>query len=272
APEKLWAALTAAADARRESAPAKSRKKTEKANTISDLMRGKTGQGIVPWDRALMKVLYENIKRYAGLREETRYRLFKGWSELRRLLLELARRPAYSEILKDPEDIFFLKYEELFSERGSKTGETASGRRAEFEELKNRPAGDILHISADGEEIETAVRTSDVEGVHRGIPASPGVVEGAAVRVSAPEDIGKIKQGDIAVVEVCSPWMSVLLGAAAGVVAESGGVVSHLALAAREYGRPMIVGARTLNGAALDGARLRVDASSGEITILEDTV
>jgi phosphoenolpyruvate synthase/pyruvate phosphate dikinase len=116
--------------------------------------------------------------------------------------------------------------------------------------------GKIVDVSIAGAAAETG-------GTFRGIAASPGAASGTARRVTGPDEAGKIMEGDIAVVDACSPWMSMLFHRAAGVIATTGGAVSHLALAAREFGRPMLVSVQGLRGIEVDGRRIEIDTAAG---------
>jgi len=106
------------------------------------------------------------------------------------------------------------------------------------------------------------------EHVLRGLAASRGVYEGPARCVSGPGEFDRIVQGDVLVTESTSEAFNILLPLLGAIVTDSGGLLSHSAIVAREYGIPGVVGTREATERVADGARLRVDGDSGEVTVL----
>ncbi len=103
----------------------------------------------------------------------------------------------------------------------------------------------------------------------RGLAASRGVYEGPARRVSSPSEFDRIIKGDVLVTESTSEAFNILLPLLGGIVTDSGGLLSHSAIVAREYGIPGVVGTREATSRIADGARVRVDGDAGEVTVLE---
>jgi pyruvate,water dikinase len=103
----------------------------------------------------------------------------------------------------------------------------------------------------------------------RGLAASRGVYEGPARRVSSPAEFDRIAKGDVLVTESTTEAFNILLPLLGGIVTDSGGLLSHSAIVAREYGIPGVVGTREATKRIVDGARLRVDGDAGEVTALE---
>jgi phosphohistidine swiveling domain-containing protein len=102
----------------------------------------------------------------------------------------------------------------------------------------------------------------------RGLAASRGVYEGPARRVSDPGEFGRIAQGDVLVTESTSEAFNILLPLLGAIVTDSGGLLSHAAIIAREYGIPGVVGTRDGTQRIADGSRVRVDGDAGEVTVL----
>jgi rifampicin phosphotransferase len=102
----------------------------------------------------------------------------------------------------------------------------------------------------------------------RGLSASPGVYEGSARLVSGPREFGRIVQGDVLVTVSTTEAFNILLPLLGALVTDSGGLLSHSAIVAREYGIPGVVGTREATGRIADGARVRVDGDAGEVTVL----
>jgi len=106
------------------------------------------------------------------------------------------------------------------------------------------------------------------EHVLRGLAASRGVYEGPARRVSDPSEFDRIVKGDVLVTESTSEAFNILLPLLGALVTDSGGLLSHSAIVAREYGIPGVVGTREATERIADGARVRVDGDAGEVTVL----
>jgi pyruvate,water dikinase len=106
------------------------------------------------------------------------------------------------------------------------------------------------------------------EDLLRGLAASPGVCEGCARLVSGPSEFNRIVQGDILVTVSTTEAFNILLPLLGGIVTDSGGLLSHSAIVAREYGIPGVVGTREATERIVDGARVRVDGDAGEVTVL----
>ena len=106
------------------------------------------------------------------------------------------------------------------------------------------------------------------EHLLRGLAASPGVREGIARRVAGPAEFDRIVQGDVLVTESTTEAFNILLPLLGGIVTDAGGLLSHAAIVAREYGIPGVVGTREGTALIPDGARVRVDGGAGEVTVL----
>jgi pyruvate,water dikinase len=102
----------------------------------------------------------------------------------------------------------------------------------------------------------------------RGLAASRGVHEGPARRVSHPSQFDRITRGDVLVTESTTEAFNILLPLLGAIVTDSGGLLSHSAIVAREYGIPGVVGTREATVRIADGARVRVDGNAGEVTVL----
>ena len=105
------------------------------------------------------------------------------------------------------------------------------------------------------------------ENVLRGLAASGGVYEGPVRLVSGPSEFDRIVQGDVLVTESTSEAFNILLPLLGAIVTDSGGLLSHSAIVAREYGIPGVVGTRDATDRIPDGTRVRVDGDAGEVTV-----
>jgi pyruvate,water dikinase len=106
------------------------------------------------------------------------------------------------------------------------------------------------------------------EQLLRGLAASKGVYEGPARLVSGPADFDRIVKGDVLVTMSTTEAFNILLPLLGAIVTDSGGLLSHSAIVAREYGIPGVVGTREATERIADGARVRVDGDAGEVAVL----
>ena len=91
---------------------------------------------------------------------------------------------------------------------------------------------------------------------------------GPARRVSGPSEFGQIAKGDVLVTESTTEAFNILLPLLGGIVTDNGGLLSHAAIVAREYGIPGVVGTREATERIANGVRVRVDGDAGEVTVL----
>lgn len=101
-----------------------------------------------------------------------------------------------------------------------------------------------------------------------GLAASKGVYEGPARCISSPAEFDRIDKGDVLVTESTSEAFNILLPLLGAIVTDNGGLLSHAAIVAREYGIPGVVGTREATDRIADGTRVRVDGVNGEVTVL----
>jgi pyruvate,water dikinase len=103
----------------------------------------------------------------------------------------------------------------------------------------------------------------------QGYAASPGIVEGTARVLRSINDFGEIQEGDILVCPITHPSWGPLFSKISAAVSDIGGTMSHMAIVAREYGMPAVVGTGDATKKIKSGQRLRVDGDTGVVTILE---
>jgi pyruvate,water dikinase len=106
------------------------------------------------------------------------------------------------------------------------------------------------------------------EQLLRGLAASKGVYEGPARLITGPAEFDRIVKGDVLVTASTTEAFNILLPLLGAIVTDSGGLLSHSAIVAREYGIPGVVGTREATQRIADGVRLRVDGDAGEVTVL----
>ena len=101
-----------------------------------------------------------------------------------------------------------------------------------------------------------------------GVGASPGVYVGRARVISGPGDFERLEPGDVLVAAFTTPAYNVVLPLLGAVVTDRGGMLSHPAIVAREFGIPAVVGTGSATATIADGARVRVDGTLGTVTVL----
>ena len=103
----------------------------------------------------------------------------------------------------------------------------------------------------------------------KGVPAAMGVVEGPVCVVTQDKDLKKVQKGDIIVTYSCSASFNVVLALCAGICTDYGGMLSHAAIVAREYGIPAVVGAQNATKKFNDGDIVRIDSSNASVRVLK---
>ena len=207
-----------------------------------------------------------------------------GLHYVRRVCLAVGRRFTASGVIDDAEDIFYLLPEEireLAKSPGESRGSLVAERKAEMERWSkiaappmvgtdygpppDNPLGRAISRFFGGPPPEPVADEPNLIG---GIAGSPGKVTGTAKVIISLSEAGKLEQGDILVTATTSPPWTPLFATAAGVVADTGGVLSHCAIVAREYGIPAVLGTGRATAVIQDGQQLEVDGDSGEVRII----
>jgi pyruvate,water dikinase len=207
---------------------------------------------------------YRDLCRYLELREANRHHTMYYVAGIRRLLLKLGEKLVAWGVVGAKDDLFFLTAEEIRSLVADPTRDwrsTVLARRAERAVYATQAAPDSLNLAR-------STMDGTGEALHeslKGLPISAGYAEGPARLVSSSEDAVRVKSGDIIVASVIDPGLTPLFGVAAGVVVEMGGMLSHGAIVAREYGIPAVANVRDATRLLRDGDRIAVDAALGEI-------
>jgi len=241
--------------------------KKEHAQAKEDLRRGLHGH---PLRRLLAAKLVRVIEERMPLREAFKFYTLYGAAHARDLLLEVARRLVERGLLEKPDDYFFLSIPEI--EKLS-TGqldqawvrEQVAVRRREL--AANMRIDPPLIVRSDGKAV---MRPAPAGQVMKGAGASPGVVRGPARVLFDPTDGARLHTGEILVAKFTDPSWTPLFLTAAGLIMEVGGIVSHGAIVAREYGIPAVVGVKGATRILRQGERVEVNGSTGEVIRIEE--
>lgn len=203
------------------------------------------------------------------LRENEKYYGLRCFPGSRRIVLEIGRRYQVAGLLEDKEDIFFLTVPEI--EQREKSGapdRSVLQRLIEKRKIQWREQVDVQPpcvVRSDGvADAEAGVERQE-RGVLRGVPASPGTVEGIARILRDPSEASRLRKGEILVAPYTEPGWAPLFLLARALVMEVGGAVCHGAIVAREYGIPAVVGVKGAISSIRDGQEITVDGNRGEI-------
>ncbi|MFE7120105.1 PEP-utilizing enzyme, partial [Streptomyces sp. NPDC057654] len=214
------------------------------------------------------KRMIDRVRAFAGYREYPKYGMISRYFVYKQALLAEAERLVHTGVLREKEDIFFLRFQELHDvARTDQVDDELIGRRKDaFRTYETLTPPRVL--TSDGETINGTYRRDDLPtGALVGLPVSAGTVEGRA-RVILDMAEADLEPGDILVTAHTDPSWSPLFVAVTGLVTEVGGLMTHGAVIAREYGLPAVVGVERATQRIQDGRRIRVNGTDGYIEIL----
>ena len=188
---------------------------------------------------------------------------------LRRFALRVGRRLVRDGALDAADDIMFLARSEVPEVlAGSLDARplVAERRREHLRRQAIRPprvVGKPKSESSEPDRFDGGRFAPDADGTLRGTGASAGVVRGPARVVNGPDDFGRVRPGDIIVAPASNPGWVPLFSIAAGFVTDTGGVLSHAAVVAREFGLPAVVGLGDATTRIPDGRIVEIDGAAG---------
>ena len=204
-------------------------------------------------------------------------------ARVRLVLIAIGKKLVEAGVLDDPEDVMFLRYNELrvvmMNPEAIDARTTVSDRRDEHEDAYAiRPrewVGTATQVALDfpynalwGFPEKFYREPVEKTGEVRGLAASAGVVEGAARVVSSTDEFDQVKEGDVLVCRMTNPAWVVLFTKISGLVTDAGGTTSHPAVVSREFGIPAVVGASDATVKIETGDTVRVNGSTGVVEIL----
>jgi pyruvate,water dikinase len=217
------------------------------------------------------KRLIDRIRTFIGYREYPKYGMVSRYFVYKQALLEEAARLVWTHVIREKEDIFYLTFQELHDVvRTNQVDDQLINRRKDlFRSYQTLTPPRVL--TSDGEAVAGAYRRDDVPaGSLIGLAVSAGTIEGRA-RVILDIAEADLEVGDILVTAYTDPSWSPLFIAIRGLVTEVGGLMTHGAVIAREYGLPAVVGVEHATRLIRDGQRIRVNGTDGYIEILPTT-
>ena len=239
------------------------------------LKRAGRGLGGALRQRALRWAM-QQTQTFTRYRENQRYHLDYVLCHVRRLLLDQGRRLSEARVLEAASDIFFMSEPEFRAalatpERRDDVLASIVVRKAHHEKWKNRLPATYLFddVETEGERVEgdpTSSHIAERDGVRVGLGAARGEATGPLRVLSALTELGEVQPGDILVAVNIDPGWTNVFPLLNGIITETGGLLSHGALLAREYGIPAVMGIPNATTRFRSGEVVRVDGTAGTVT------
>ena len=214
------------------------------------------------------KRMIDRIRTFTGYREYPKYHMISRYFVYKQALLNDADRLVRAHVLRDREDIFYLTFGELHDvvRTNQADDQLIRQRKDAFRSYQALTPPRVL--TSDGEAVAGTYRRADVPAdALTGLPVSAGTVEGRA-RVILDMAEADLEAGDILVTAYTDPSWTPAFVAIKGLVTEVGGLMTHGAVIAREYGLPAVVGVEHATQLIRDGQRIRVHGTDGYIEVL----
>ncbi|PFR08449.1 phosphoenolpyruvate synthase [Bacillus anthracis] len=214
------------------------------------------------------KRMIRNIRNFIGYREYPKYGMINRYFIYKQALLKEAEQLVQSGVIHEVDDIYYLTFEELH--------EVVRTNKLDYELIHKQKNDYKLYekltpprvMTSDGEIITGKYKRENLPAdAIAGLPVSSGVVEGRA-RVILNMEEANLEEGDILVTAFTDPGWTPLFVSIKGLVTEVGGLMTHGAVIAREYGLPAVVGVENATKRIKDGQRIRVHGTEGYIEVL----
>ncbi len=214
------------------------------------------------------KRMISQLRSLIGYREYPKYSMINRYFVYKQAILKEAEQLVKANVIQEKEDIYYLTFEELHEVVCTKEidYQIISKRKDEFKLYEKLTPPRV--ITSDGEIISGEYKRENLPaGAIVGLPASSGVIEGRA-RVITKMEEADLEDGDILVTSFTDPSWTPLFVSIKGLVTEVGGLMTHGAVIAREYGLPAVVGVDHAAKLIKDGQRIRVHGTEGYIELL----
>ncbi len=215
-----------------------------------------------------VKRMIDRVRTFIGYREYPKYGMVSRYFVYKQALLEEAGRLVQARVLREKEDMYYLTFQEFHDvvRTNHADDELISQRKDAFRSYQALTPPRVF--TSDGEVVAGAYRRHDVPtGALVGLPVSAGIIEGRA-RVIMDMAEADLEPGDILVTAYTDPSWSPLFVAITGLVTEVGGLMTHGAVIAREYGLPAVVGVEQATRLIRDRQRIRLNGTEGYVEIL----
>jgi pyruvate,water dikinase len=214
------------------------------------------------------KHMIDRLRMFSGYREYPKYGMISRYFVYKQALLKEAERLVQADVIRDKEDIYYLSFEEFRDvvRTHELDDQLIEKRKEAFKHFEKLTPPRVL--TSDGEVVVGQYKREDLpEGAIVGLAVSSGVIEGRARVLFSMED-ADLEEGDILVTPFTDPSWTPLFVAIKGLVTEVGGLMTHGAVIAREYGLPAVVGVENATKLIQDGQRIRVHGTEGYVEVL----
>jgi pyruvate,water dikinase len=209
----------------------------------------------------------ELVRNFSGYREYPKYGIVNRYFVYKQALLKEAERLVQANVIHDKEDIYYLTFEELREAVGSHELDPQLIHKRKEEYKFYEKLSPPRMITSEGEIITGRYKRENLPaGALAGLAVSSGIIEGRA-RVILNMEEANIEEGDILVTPFTDPSWTPLFVSVKGLVTEVGGLMTHGAVIAREYGLPAVVGVENATKLLKDGQRIRVNGTEGYVEI-----
>jgi rifampicin phosphotransferase len=205
-------------------------------------------------------------------RDTVHFELTRLFPPMRAMLHELGSRWTQAGLIEQADDIYYLTLDQVtaLASQPQPMHQVVQTSRAAFVADQTRAWPEIIR---NGEEVwldqsPAGAAEAGVEGQWRGVAGSPHVATGAARIIRGPEDFHRLGKGEILVAPATDPAWTPLFALASAVVTEVGGILSHGAIVAREYGIPAVMGVRGITATLSTGQLVRVDGNRGQVQVV----
>lgn len=215
------------------------------------------------------KRMIDQLRAFSGFREYPKYEMVRRYFIYKQALLQEADRLVRAGVLRHRDDVFHLTFDKLEEAVRNRRVDEAliQKRKREFSHFQTLMPPRVM--TSEGEIIGGRYRHDSLPpGAMAGLAVSAGVVEGR-VRVLFDMDGAVLEEGDILVTVFTDPSWTPLFVSIKGLVTEVGGLMTHGAVIAREYGLPAVVGVEGATRMIKDGQRIRVNGTKGTVEVLE---
>ena len=220
----------------------------------------------------IVRAAASRIRMLMGLRESPKFFIVRVMGIIRNELLASGEEFAGENIIGTPEDLFFLHFDELqaLANRDARDWKALIAERRSIDARENRRRQIPRVLVSDGRAFHEGVGVlADTDTVISGSPVSPGVAEGVVHIILDPRG-AQLAPREILVCPGTDPAWTPLFMAAAGLITEVGGMMTHGSVVAREYGIPAVVGVHQATTRLKNGQRIRIDGTAGKIVVLEE--
>jgi phosphohistidine swiveling domain-containing protein len=238
--------------------------------------RSKEGNGRIQFQDikkrgVLLRLFYGRTRRFRLYRDEVSHYFTYAYGIFRLYFHALAQHLLQRGLIEDWQDIFYLTWEEVQQlvrdgdDPSAPFQQRAAVRKAEMESSRMAELPTVIY----GDKAPPNIRTSSEQ--LKGTPTSPGYYSGCVRIINGIQDFHKLQQGDVLVIPFSDVGWTPLFARAGAVIAESGGILSHSSIVAREYRIPAVLSVTGVMQRLQDGQMVTVDGYKGEILLHHET-